>query len=66
MGIFGCCLESCTYTHTKHDIRPRCTNVKQRSNHGVIYLLINQCVAHLKIKMTIVPMGVCHEYTLFD
>jgi hypothetical protein len=53
MSIFACSLESCTHTHTKHDITPRCTKVKQRSSHGAIYCLINRCAAHIKIKMTI-------------
>jgi hypothetical protein len=53
MTIFRCGLESCTHTHTKHDIRPRCTKVEQRSNHGVIYLLINRCATHINIKMIV-------------
>jgi hypothetical protein len=57
MAIFGCGLESCTHTHTKHSIVPRCTKVKQRSNHGAIYLLINRCATHIKIKMTISVYG---------
>jgi hypothetical protein len=57
MAIFGCGSECCTHTHTKHDIGPRSTKVKQRSNHGVIYLLINQCAAQIKIKMTISAHG---------
>jgi hypothetical protein len=63
MAIFGCGLESCTHTHTKHDIRPRCTKVKQRSNHGAIYLSINRCAFQIKIKMIISahgsPDGLC-------
>jgi hypothetical protein len=57
MSIFGCGLESCTHTHTKHDIGPRCTKVKQGSNHVAIYLLINRCVTQIKIKMTISAHG---------
>jgi hypothetical protein len=57
MTIFECGLESCTHTHTKHDIGPRCTTVKQGSNHGTIYLLINRCAAQIKIKMTISAHG---------
>jgi hypothetical protein len=53
MAIFGCGLKSCTHTHTKHDIRPRCTKVKKGSNHGAIYLLINRCVIQIKIKISI-------------
>jgi hypothetical protein len=57
MTIFGCNLESYTHTHTKHDIGPRCTKVKQRTNHVAIYLLINRCAAHIKIKMTVSAHG---------
>jgi hypothetical protein len=57
MTIFVCGLESCTHTYTKHDIGPRCTKVKQRSNQGAIYLLINRCAIHIKIKMTIGAHG---------
>jgi hypothetical protein len=57
MTIFGCGLESCTHTHTKHDIGPRCTMVKQKSNHGAIYLLINLCVTYINIKMIISAHG---------
>jgi hypothetical protein len=57
MAIFGCVLKSCTHTHTKHDIGPRCTKVKQRFNYGAIYLLINRCVTHIKIKMNISSHG---------
>jgi hypothetical protein len=46
-------LKSCTHTHAKHNIGPRCTKVKQRTNHEALYLLINQLTAHVKIKMTI-------------
>jgi hypothetical protein len=31
MTTFGCGLKSCTQTHTKHDIGPRCTKVKIQS-----------------------------------
>jgi hypothetical protein len=64
MAIFGCGLESCTHTHTKHGIRPRCTKVKQRSNHRVTYLLINRCATHIKIKMTISVMEVLMGFAL--
>jgi hypothetical protein len=53
MVIFECSLESCTHTHTKYDISYRCTKVKQGSNYRVIYLMINQCAAQIKIKMSI-------------
>jgi hypothetical protein len=57
MTIFECGLESYTHTYTKHDIRPRCTKVKQTSNHGAIYLLINGCATRVKIKMTVGTLG---------
>jgi hypothetical protein len=57
MTIFGCGLESYTHTHTKHDIESRYTKVKQGSNHGTIYLLINRCATHIKIKMIISAHG---------
>jgi hypothetical protein len=57
MTIFGCGLESCTHTHTTHDIEPRCTKVNQRSNHRVIYLLINRCATQIKMKMSIGTHG---------
>jgi hypothetical protein len=50
-------LKSCTHTQTKYNIGPRCTKVKQRTNHGAVYLLINQLIAHVKIKMTIYAHG---------
>jgi hypothetical protein len=57
MTLFACGLESCTDTNTKHDIGSGCTKVKQRTNNGAIYLLINQCATHIKIKMTISAHG---------
>jgi hypothetical protein len=53
MALFGRGLKSCTHTHTKHDIRPRCTKIKQETNDRAIYLLINRCATHIKIKMTV-------------
>jgi hypothetical protein len=64
MSIFVCGLESCTHTHTKYDIGPRCTKVKQKSNHGTIYLLINRCVAQIKIQMTISAHGSLDRFCL--
>jgi hypothetical protein len=57
MILFECGLKSCTHTHTKYDTEPRCTKIKQRINHGAIYLLINRCAAQIKVKMTISVHG---------
>jgi hypothetical protein len=35
----------------------RCTKVKQETNHGAIYLLINRLTAHIKIMMTVCANG---------
>jgi hypothetical protein len=40
MIFFGCGLKSCTHTHTKYDIGPKCIKLKQGAYDGAIYLLI--------------------------
>src|SRR4051812_10893474 len=42
-----------THTHRQHYIRPRCTKVKQGSNHGTVYLLIHIFTIGIRIKMTL-------------
>ena len=44
-------LKSCTQTHTKHDIRSRCTKIKQRTNHGKVYLLIHILPKMIRMKI---------------
>jgi hypothetical protein len=46
-------LKSCTHTHTKNDVRPRCIKIKQGAYDGVIYLSIHQFSTHVKIKVSI-------------
>ena len=53
MTFFWISLKSCTHAHTKHNIGPRCTKLKEGSNHGAIYLLINVLSSLIKVKMTI-------------
>ena len=53
MIFFWISLKSCTHAHTKHNIGPRCTEVKEGSNHGAIYLLIDVLSSLIKVKMSI-------------
>jgi hypothetical protein len=53
MTIFRWGLKSYTDTHTKHDIRTRCTKIKQEAYDVAIYLLIHRFSTHIKIKMSI-------------
>ena len=53
MTFFRISLKSCTHGHTKHNIGPRCTKVKEGSNHGAIYLLIDVLSSLIKVKMSI-------------
>src|SRR6185312_17541820 len=53
MAFLRISFKSCINAHTKHNIRPRCTKVKQRSNHGAIYLLIHRFSIFIKIEMSI-------------
>src|SRR3954470_22155723 len=34
--LLWCGLKSCTHAHTQHDIRTRCTKIKQGTNHRMI------------------------------
>jgi hypothetical protein len=58
MTFFWISLKSCTHAHTKHNIRPRCTKVKEGSYHGAIYLLIHILSSLIKVKMSIGWHGV--------
>ena len=53
MTFFRISLKSYTHAHTKHNIGPRCTKVKEGSNHGAIYLLIDVLSSLIKVKMSI-------------
>ena len=46
-------LKSCTHANIKHDVGPRCGQIKQTPNHGSIRLLVNRIAALIKIKMSI-------------
>ena len=53
-------LKSCTHTHTQHNICPRCTKVKQGTDHRAIYLLIHFFTIWIKMKLTICGHGCLH------
>ena len=53
MTFFQISLKSCAHAHAKHDTRPRCTKVKEGSNHGAIYLLIDVLSSLIMVKMSI-------------
>jgi hypothetical protein len=57
MVFLVCGLKSCTHTHTKHDIGPICTKVKQGAHDGVIYLIIHRFSTHIKIRISISAHG---------
>ena len=51
VAFLRCDLKPCTHSHTQHDIRSRCTKVKQGDNHGVIYLLIHRFTIGIYVKL---------------
>src|SRR6266540_861337 len=46
------CLKSCTHAHTKHNIRPRYTKIKERADHGSIYLLIHRFTFLVEVEVS--------------
>src|SRR3954462_142807 len=51
--LLWCGLKSCTHTHTQHDIRPRCTKIKQRTDHGTILPLVYLFAVRVEVKLTL-------------
>ena len=51
MALFRSGLIPCTHAHAKHNIRPRCTKIKQRANHGTVYLLIHILPKMIRMKI---------------
>ena len=53
VAFLRCGLKPCTNSHTQHDIRSRCTKVKQGTNHGAIYLLIHRFTIGIDVKLAL-------------
>src|SRR3954471_5659388 len=53
VALLWCGLKYCTHTHTQHDIRPRCTKVKQRNDHGTILPLVYLFAVRVEVKLTL-------------
>ena len=53
VALLWCGLEPCTHSHTQHDIRPRCTKVKQGTDHGTILPLVYLFAVRVEVKLTL-------------
>src|SRR4051812_40166726 len=53
VAFLWCGLKSCTHAHTQHNIRPRCTNIQQRTNHRTILPLVYLFFVRVEVKLTL-------------
>src|SRR3954467_13885718 len=53
VAFLWCGLKSCTHAHTQHNIRPRCTQIQQRSNHRTILPLVYLFAIWVEVKLAL-------------
>ena len=52
LAFFRSGLAPCTHSYTQHDIGSGCAKVKERVDHGSVYLLVHVFTLWIKLKMT--------------